>query len=103
MTYRNRRLLDAVREMPCQFPHDWPEAAGVRCWGAVEPAHSNQLRDGKGRSLKSADYRIAACCHASHAALDQGSTLSRDARRVLWEEAHRRTIGALFESGTLRL
>ncbi len=62
-------------------------------------AHSNQLRDGKGRGLKAPDYRIAALCHRCHHELDQGSKLSKSERFELWEEAHRKTIGWLFESG----
>lgn len=95
--YRNRKLLDAVRELPCC----WPLAHA--CRGAVEPAHSNQLRDGKGRSIKASDYRVAAMCHASHAELDQGKDLSREERVQAWDEAHRRTIGLLFERGIVRV
>jgi hypothetical protein len=33
--------------------------------------------------------------------LDQGKSLSREDRREFWEEAHRKTIGWLFETGRL--
>jgi len=46
--------------------------------GTVVAAHSNQLRDG-----------------------DQGATLSKTERVGRWEEAHRKTIALLFESGFL--
>jgi hypothetical protein len=64
LMYRNQKLLEAVRESPCQH-------CG-RSDGTVVAAHSNQGRDGKGRSLKANDYRIAALCYTCHAELDQG-------------------------------
>lgn len=64
-------------------------------------AHSNQLRDGKGRGLKSHWWRVAALCPRCHHDIDHGSSLSKQERREAWDEAHRRTIGALFERGLL--
>lgn len=95
MIYRNRKLLDVVRESPCQ-------ACG-RADGTIVAAHSNQLRDGKGRGIKAHDYRIAALCYACHAEIDQGAKLSKAERIEAWEEAHRRTIGWLFEQGLIVL
>jgi hypothetical protein len=89
MMYRNRKLLDVARELPCQH-------CGVSD-GTVVAAHSNQLRDGKGRGLKAHDYRIASLCFTCHAELDQGSKMSKQERIEMWEEAHRKTIGLLFE------
>ena len=63
-------------------------------------AHSNQLRDGKGRSIKAHDYRIAALCFRCHADIDQGR-MSREDKQDLWEMAHRKTIGWLFENDHL--
>lgn len=88
--YRNQKLLEAVRASPCQH-------CGV-IDGTVVAAHSNQLRDGKGRGLKAHDYRIAALCFKCHTELDQGSKLSKQERIEMWEEAHRATIGWLFEN-----
>lgn len=93
MIYRNQKLLEIVRQSPCQ--HCEIEN------GTIVAAHSNQLRDGKGRSIKAHDYRIAALCYKCHMELDQGKSLSRDDRREFWEEAHRKTIGWLFETGRL--
>lgn len=95
MTWRSEKLLRAVRSLSCQH-------CGADD-GTVCASHSNQLRDGKGRSLKSHDYRIAALCHTCHMRLDQGKDLSRDERTLIWDEAHRRTIGALFERGIVRV
>ena len=95
MIYRNKALLETVRGSPCQ-------SCG-RDDGTVVAAHSNQLRDGKGRSIKAHDYRIAALCHQCHLELDQGATLGRVEKMELWEEAHRKTIGWLFEKGHLKV
>lgn len=90
MNYRSTRLINAVRESPCQH-------CGLQD-GTVVAAHSNQLRDGKGRGLKAHDYRIAALCFNCHFEIDQGSKLSKDERIELWENAHRKTIGWLFDN-----
>jgi hypothetical protein len=92
MNYRNKKLLEIVRESPCQL-------CGARD-GTVVAAHSNQLRDGKGRSIKAHDYRIAALCYTCHSDIDQGK-MSREDKQDLWEMAHRKTIGWLFENDHL--
>jgi len=91
--YRNKHLLEIVRLLPCQH-------CGAND-GTVVAAHSNQLRDGKGRGLKAHDYRISALCFTCHTEIDQGATLSKAERVERWEEAHRKTIAQLFESGFL--
>ena len=93
--YRNKKLLEAVRESPCQV-------CG-RQDGTVVAAHSNQLRDGKGRGLKAHDYRIAALCFSCHTSLDQGTKLSKSERVQMFEDGHRATIGWLFENGHLEV
>jgi hypothetical protein len=35
--------------------------------------------------------------------LDQGKAMSKTERMELWEDAHRRTIGELFEYGLLKV
>ena len=91
MMYRNKKLLEAVREAPCMN-------CGAQD-GTVVAAHSNQLRDGKGRGIKAHDYRIAALCYRCHSDLDQGARMTKEERLNFWEEAHRKTVGWLFESG----
>jgi hypothetical protein len=93
MNYRNQSLLEVVRESACQH-------CGKQD-GTVCAAHSNQQRDGKGTGIKAHDYRIAALCHSCHYKLDQGNSLTKDERREMWEDAHRKTVGWLFESGHL--
>jgi len=93
--YRNKRLLEVVRQLPCQ--HCGTED------GTIVAAHSNQLRDGKGRGLKAHDYRIAALCFKCHTELDQGTIWSKAERVSIFEDAHRKTIGELFERQLLKL
>ena len=95
MLYRNTRLLEAVRHSPCQH-------CGAQD-GTIVAAHSNQLRDGKGKGIKAHDYRIAALCFRCHSELDQGKDLTKQERLNMWEEAHRKTIGWLFDNSILIL
>ena len=69
----------------------------------VVAAHSNQLRDGKGKGIKAHDYRIAYLCNDCHMEIDQGSHMTKQERRDAWEEAHRATIAWLFENGHLEV
>lgn len=93
MNYRDNKLLRALREAPCMM-------CGAQD-GTVVAAHSNQLRDGKGKGIKAHDYRIAALCHRCHHEIDQGAKLSKTERVAAWEDAHRKTIGWLFDKGLL--
>lgn len=86
------RLYAAVASLPCQ----------VCGRNGSQVSHSNQLRDGKGRGLKAFPWRVAAICPACHTEIDSGAHLSRQERRDRWDEAHRRTIGELFERGLVR-
>lgn len=95
MNYRNKTLLEVVREAPCQL-------CGAED-GTVVAAHSNQQRDGKGTGIKAHDYRIAALCYSCHMQLDQGSKMSKEDRVDIWEIAHRKTVGWLFETGRLKV
>ena len=70
MNYRNKKLLEIVRESPCQ-------CCG-RKDGTIVAAHSNQQRDGKGTSIKAHDYRIAALCYRCHHELDAGIKLTKE-------------------------
>lgn len=95
MNWRNKKLLETVREFPCSYCGNSD--------GTVCAAHSNQLRDGKGKGIKSHDYRIAALCHNCHYQLDQGMQLSKQERQDMWEEAHRTTMGWLFHSDKVKV
>lgn len=93
--YRNKRLLEIVRNSPCQI-------CGCQD-GTVVAAHSNQLRDGKGKGIKAHDYRISALCYKCHMELDQGKSMDKLQRVELWDDAHRKTIGWLFENDYLKV
>ena len=95
MIYRNKRILEIARNFPCQH-------CG-RDDGTVVAAHSNQLRDGKGKGIKASDFRIASLCFTCHMELDQGKNLSKAERVEMWEEAHRKTIGLLFDNNHLQV
>jgi hypothetical protein len=87
------RLWKHIRTLPC-----------ARCWreGGTEVSHSNQLIDGKGKSIKSYPWRVAALCHECHAMIDQGRDMSKTERMEAWNSAHRATLGWLFEKGLVR-
>ncbi len=97
MTFRNEKLLAAVRLLNC-----------VHCGiaGRTQAAHSNQLRFGKGRGLKASDAAIMALCGPDfgkcgcHAELDQGSMTKQ--QRYDFEYEHiALTLIALIENGYL--
>lgn len=94
MTYRNKKLLELARKLPCTI-------CGIDD-GTIVAAHSNQLRDGKGKGIKASDYRIASLCFKCHYELDQGTKYSKGERMYFWEEAHRKTIGEMFERGYIK-
>ena len=95
MNYRNKKLLEVVRDAPCQH-------CGSQN-GTVVAAHSNQQRDGKGMGIKADDFRIAAMCYKCHHELDAGNELSKHERERMWEEAHRKTVGWLFLNDHIKI
>lgn len=94
--YRCKKLLSAAKDAPFCM------SCGNHNSGDVVMAHSNQIVDGKGKGIKAHDFRIAALCGACHFDLDAGARLTKAERVELWEAAHRKTIGWLFESGKVR-
>jgi len=95
MNYRNKKLIEVCRELPC--------CVCGAIDGTVVAAHSNQLRDGKGKGIKAHDYRVASLCFRCHTELDQGSKLTREERLQMWEEAHRKTMGLLWEQDWIKV
>ncbi|NBX73556.1 MAG: DUF1364 family protein [Alphaproteobacteria bacterium] len=88
--YRNKKLLEVCRFIPCQH-------CGTDD-GTVVAAHRNE---GKGMGLKVSDTLVASLCFRCHSELDQGAKLTRDERRELWDAAHLRTLHTLIENGLL--
>lgn len=94
MNYRNKKILNLARDAPCMLCGSSD--------GTVVAAHSNKLSDGKGTSIKSHDYRIAYVCYHHHFMIDSGQ-LSKEEKSNMWEDAHRKTIGWLFDNGHLEV
>jgi hypothetical protein len=88
---RSKKLLEACREIQCQV-------CGVAD-GTVVAAHSNQLRHGKGRSIKASDVFVAAMCYRHHLEVDQGHGLSKTQKVDMWDAAHRNTVRELVKRG----
>ena len=88
---RSKALMAAYRQIPCQH-------CG-RDDGTVCGAHSNSGAMGKGRGIKADDNTCASLCHTCHAALDQGSHLSRDQRETMHTTAWRKTVRELHRRG----
>lgn len=88
-----RRLYRAVASLDCQ-----------KCGRGApsQVAHSNSLRDGKGKGIKAYPWRVAALCPKCHTEIDSGSRMSKEERREAWDEAHRATVGELFRLGLVR-
>jgi len=95
LNYRNTKLLEAVRELPCQL-------CGIED-GTVVAAHSNQLRHGKGKAIKAHDWAIAALCHKCHADIDQGGMYDKQTRFGLWDKAFETTLHLLWERGIIEV
>lgn len=88
--YRNPKLLEAVRQLPC-----------VHCGRPAQSAHSNEKRHGKGLGRKASDAAIAALCQEGHHEIDNGSFLSRRERKDLMELYIVQTYLALDQFGHL--
>jgi hypothetical protein len=93
--YRDRALLDAAYEFPCQL--QLPGCEGT----AGEPAHSNQAKHGKGGAQKAHDCFHVPACRACHRELDQGRTMTREQKFEAWDAAFWRYLPLLFKAGIL--
>lgn len=88
--YRSKKHLKNVAALCCQH-------CGAD--GFTQAAHSNQLKHGKGRGIKASDEYTAALCLKCHYELDQGKNLTKADRVEMWEQAHKKTVQALVDSG----
>jgi hypothetical protein len=95
--YRNKKLLKLAENI------HYCQSCGQEAPGQIVMAHSNQSRDGKGMGIKAHDYRVAALCFTCHSELDNGKLYSRSEAVEMWELAHRKTIGYLFEAGLINV
>ena len=96
MTYRNRKHLNLLHDVPCMcdFPHE--------CRGLSEPMHDNSLAGGRGASFKAPDWRVAAGCHEAHNFIDgRKGGWTKDEKRSEWDRAFIKTMNWLFENEKL--
>jgi len=95
--FRSKKLLSMARDAPYCF------SCGKSNDCDIVAAHSNFLSDGKGKGTKAVDYRIAYLCAKCHQIVDTSHRHSKEEKKQLWENAHRATIGWLFDSGRLQV
>ena len=98
--YRNRKLLDLAHRLQfCQM-----QILGY-CEGfsgdGCEPAHSNQIRHGKGTGIKAHDWWHVAACRACHDVLDgrTPSSLTKSEKNEYFEHGWERTMDRYFREG----
>ncbi len=104
MNWRSPRLLAGIKALSLQgdAPCHWPIPHNcMQVHGSVVYAHSNQLRDGKGKGIKSHDYRVALLCPEAHYECDQGNSLAKQEKFSAWDAAHLATFGWLIENALL--
>lgn len=96
MTFRSRKLLDAIHKLPCmaRFPHHCTEHL------SVVPAHSDMQEHGRGIGHKTADWSVAAMCDTAHKMLD---TFDREQKATEWRLAHKDTMDWLFVNEILKV
>jgi len=92
MLYRNKKLLELCRELPCQ-------CCG-RQDGTVVAAHRNE---GKGMGSKVSDALVCSLCFVCHHELDNGKTLTKDERRDMWNRAYIGTMKEFIEREWLKI
>jgi hypothetical protein len=78
------KYLAACRGEPCYLM-----VSHVCCfdWETVVPAHSNQLRHGKGKGTKAKHPYTIPACFTCHTWLDQGSA-PREEKFAAWDRAY---------------
>lgn len=84
--YRNKKLLELCRELPCQVCQ--------RQDGTVVAAHRNEC---KGMGSKVSDALVCSLCYVCHHELDNGKELTKEERRDMWNRAYINTIQQFIE------
>lgn len=83
---RSKKHLQNVANLDCQHCGSGDQ---------VQAAHSNWAEHGKGRGIKASDEYTAALCYPCHQELDQGTSLSKQERREMWDTAYKKTVETL--------
>lgn len=83
---RSQKLLKAVASLRC-----------MHCGTSegVQASHSNWAEHGKGRGIKASDIYTAALCLRCHFEIDQGRDLTKEQRKQMWVNAHKKTVETL--------
>lgn len=85
--YHEPKYLAACRGERCYLSLPWICCADS---ATVVPCHANWPEYGKGMGIKAKDIFTVPGCWRCHAALDQGSALTGDEKRFVWERAYER-------------
>jgi len=95
---KNQKLRDSAKRAPHCFGCWKPNPNGdLLCL-----AHSNKLKDGKGRNIKATDESGAILCKRCHDYVDgRGDKATREQMQNVHEYAHQRTLGWWKREGYL--
>jgi hypothetical protein len=89
--YRNPKLLEAIRKLPC-----------AQCGRhGTQAAHSNLAKHGKGKSTKASDAATFPLCPDCHREFDQGGIFNKHAAETITDEWISQTHIQLLELGLL--
>lgn len=83
MSFRSRKLLDAIRDVPCQatFPHE--------CRHPPVAAHANDSMFGRGHAFKADDCFVASLCPEAHDLIDgRKGGWDKELKRAEWMRAY---------------
>lgn len=94
MNYRNRKLLDTAKEMPCMN-------CGAQD-GTVVPAHGNGLMFGRGIGMKSHDCYFAGLCFKCHYEYDFGQ-MNKDEKQDFFMRAMLKTWMWLWRNEKIKV
>lgn len=101
MTFRSRKLLDLIHDMPCccSFPHDCNDSQGC------EPMHSDHHIFGRGMGHKTHDFAVAAGCPNAHRLLTAkvNDDLSREQKFYDWMRAYVKTWEWIWENSKVKV
>ena len=95
MNFRNRKLLDTARDMPCM-------SCGIED-GTIVAAHGNGSQYGKGMGIKAHDCFFAGLCHKCHADYDHGNRMTKAEKQVFFSRAMAKTWLWLWNNGKLKV
>lgn len=87
-TYRSQKWLQAVRDI----------GRCVLCGSTqgIQAAHRNK---GKGMGIKTDDCATACLCHQCHSEIDNGSSMTKEERHAVMDDAIIKTVIELVKKG----